>query len=635
MKLNDLINNIKNSVDQQQRGSTSYFARQSPILANILSEFKNITSFLSASNKQLESISKSNASAGRVRSVSKPSFTRRAVSAIRRMVAPLTQRSRRAQPLRAQKSQTFVPRPQQTVSPSFAPPFSFQQPVEQQFVQEQQPAPQQPIGVDSVLRAAAIIAAANAIKQTDFKLLVDTILKRIGITSELTDEIEDEALKIRERLKEGTEDIDEKTPSRGKATVAPGMIEVPKTDTTPPKLAEAPKIETIKPKQVTKQPSPEPQKTEPAKPAETPEVKTVKPEPIQPPKTETTQPKLTEAPKIETTKPTETPEIKTVKPELIEAPKTDAAQPRLTETPKIETIKPKQPAKQPAPVQEQKRPQAQPISRPPAVEKPSISPAAPASSITVDFIKKKESFVGKAIWDYEGYSVGYGHLIKPNEVKQGFIDLGGGERVRVSGEGGKDTTITKEQADKLFAKDLKVYEDITAKGLGEAWNKLNDSQKAALVSYTYNTGPGGFKGLLDRGLKEAILANDTEKAAKLIETGIRTAGKKVLPGLVARRKEEADLFREKSESTGKKKVSSLEDQQPTQLASNEQSSSLEPPEYRGPSLNDRSGQVAFKQQVNEEPPPIINLVDNSVYTTERKKTAPQIDSPSAIYPSLT
>lgn len=596
MKLNDLINNIKNSVDQQQKGSTSYVARQSPILANILSEFKNITSFLSASNKQLKSISKNNASAGRIRSVSKPSFSRRAVSAIRRIVAPLTQRTRRAQPLRAQKSQTFLPRPQQTVSPSFAPALSFQQPVEQQFVQEQQPAPQQPIGVDSVLKAAALIAAANAIKQTDFKLLIDTVLKRIGVTSDLTDEIEDEAIKIKEELKEGTEGVDEKTLSKDKTTT-PQTIEVPKTDTTPPRLAEAPKIETIRPKQITKQPSPEPQKTEPAKSTPTPQVKTVKPELIQPPETET-------------------------------------AQPRLIEAPKIETTKPKQPAKQPAPVQEQKRPQAQPLSRPPVVEKPSISPPTP-SSTTVDFIKQKESFVSKATWDYEGYSIGYGHLIKPNEVKQGFIDLGEGEKVNVSGEGGKDTTITKEQADKLFAKDLKVFEDITSRELGEAWSKLNESQKAALVSYTYNTGPGGLKGLLSRGLKEAILADNIEKAAKLIETGIKTAGKKVLPGLVARRKEEADLFRKKSESVGKKKLSSLEDQQPTQLASNEQLSSLEPPQYRGPSLNDRSGQVAFNQQINEEPSPIINLVDNSVYTTERKKTAPQIDSPSAIYPTLT
>jgi GH24 family phage-related lysozyme (muramidase) len=161
------------------------------------------------------------------------------------------------------------------------------------------------------------------------------------------------------------------------------------------------------------------------------------------------------------------------------------------------------------------------------------------------FITGKEGFVGKATKDTNKMAIGYGHNITDAEIKSGQIDLGNGEFIKISGEGGKDTTVTKEQAGKLFSKDLGVYESIVVRAIGqEAYNKLSQNQKTAILSYVYNTGkvPAGFA--------EAIKAGNYANAAKSIRDGIATASgekdperrKQLEAGLKKRRKEEGDLF---------------------------------------------------------------------------------------------
>ena len=161
------------------------------------------------------------------------------------------------------------------------------------------------------------------------------------------------------------------------------------------------------------------------------------------------------------------------------------------------------------------------------------------------FITGKEGFVGKATKDTNRMAIGYGHNITDAEIKSGQIQLGNGEFIKVSGEGGKDTTITKEQADKLFSKDLRVYESIVIRAIGqEAYNKLSQNQKTAILSYVYNTGS------VPKGFADAIKAGNYANAAKTIRDGIATASgekdpvrrKQLEAGLKIRRKKEGDLF---------------------------------------------------------------------------------------------
>ena len=160
------------------------------------------------------------------------------------------------------------------------------------------------------------------------------------------------------------------------------------------------------------------------------------------------------------------------------------------------------------------------------------------------FISQKESFSAKAYADQGHTAIGYGHDITEQEFKQGYIQAGD-ERIKIEGGQGMETKISKDQAQKLLQNDIPKYEKGTIAAIGEEnYKKLNENQKAALVSYTYNAGPGGMKKLANSGLKDAIAQGDMQKAGKLIdEKGVKTGEKSGrLAALEKRRKEESDLF---------------------------------------------------------------------------------------------
>jgi len=151
---------------------------------------------------------------------------------------------------------------------------------------------------------------------------------------------------------------------------------------------------------------------------------------------------------------------------------------------------------------------------------------------------------GKAYWDPPGQSqkvsVGYGHQIKEQEYKQGFIQAGD-EQISIKGNRGIDTVMTADQSQKLLQNDLPKYVDAAQKPLGSSWQKLADPQKAALVSYAYNT--GSTASLVKAGIKEPIESGDTKGAAEIIrDKGIKTAGGRFVPVLAARRNKEAMMF---------------------------------------------------------------------------------------------
>lgn len=91
-------------------------------------------------------------------------------------------------------------------------------------------------------------------------------------------------------------------------------------------------------------------------------------------------------------------------------------------------------------------------------------------------------------------------------------------------------TITEAQAMELLRKDIAKFENhVTATGL-----TLNQSQFDALVSFTFNCGPGN--------LAKLIKGRDYQQIADAMLLYNKGADKKVLKGLVRRREWERDLF---------------------------------------------------------------------------------------------
>jgi GH24 family phage-related lysozyme (muramidase) len=216
-----------------------------------------------------------------------------------------------------------------------------------------------------------------------------------------------------------------------------------------------------------------------------------------------------------------------------------------------------------------------------------------------DYIASKEGFATKAYLDPPGntknqYSIGYGHLITPHEIKQGYINLGD-KKVEVRGSGGKDTTISKEDAKALLQNDIPKYEKVAADSLGvDAWSKLNTEQRNALTSLVYNSGQAGINHLIKKGLRDAIMKGDVASASQIIsQHGFTMAGGKVYSVLQQRRKEEAAMFA----GTG-----TPAQQSDRQLASNQSpspaSASVAPPVMtteKTTSMSDSVASLAYEQ----------------------------------------
>ena len=252
----------------------------------------------------------------------------------------------------------------------------------------------------------------------------------------------------------------------------------------------------------------------------------------------------------------------------VEESKTRAKKEEPTEVPKVtKPAAPKAPQVKPPtvttpkpPTTATKTPAVTAPKAPPTPPKVSGAPVIPAAAkvavgavaaggffaLASSVIAKEEGLPknGKAYWDPPGQnklvSIGYGHQIKPEEYKQGFIQAGD-EKILIKGEKGIDTSMTPQQAKKLLEIDLPKYVERAKKPLSNSWEKLTDEQKTALTSYAYNV--GSTVSLVNAGLKTAIDRGDTQEAAKIIsEKGIRTANGKFNAALDKRRKKEAELF---------------------------------------------------------------------------------------------
>ena len=150
-------------------------------------------------------------------------------------------------------------------------------------------------------------------------------------------------------------------------------------------------------------------------------------------------------------------------------------------------------------------------------------------NIAFKYVSSKEGFKAQAKFDITKFRGGYGsdNFITPT-----------GESINVT----SSTVFTVEDATRTLKANLAgSYKQGVINQIGkDKWEALNDRQKAALVSYVYNAGPGA---LSTWNIKKAIMTNQpASQVAQFIGTGPVTAGGVVYPGLVTRRAEEAKLY---------------------------------------------------------------------------------------------
>ena len=145
------------------------------------------------------------------------------------------------------------------------------------------------------------------------------------------------------------------------------------------------------------------------------------------------------------------------------------------------------------------------------------------------FIKKFEGFTEIPKLDAGTYRGGYG--------TDNIVYTIGGAATKVT----QSTRFTQETAEITLQYDINNrFKTAVISVLGQTnWNKLNDNQKAAIISYSYNAGAGTLK---TRGIVDAITNNNYKSASQAIFDGPITSNEKVLDGLIRRRKSESILF---------------------------------------------------------------------------------------------
>jgi lysozyme len=144
----------------------------------------------------------------------------------------------------------------------------------------------------------------------------------------------------------------------------------------------------------------------------------------------------------------------------------------------------------------------------------SKAPVGKISQAGIDLIKRWEGCRTNAyLCPANVWTIGYGHT---KGVTKGMV-------------------ISHLEADKLLIEDLKGFETAVRRLVTVP---LNQNQFDALVSFTFNVGIGAFeKSTLLKLLNAGNYANAATQFAKWVH-----AGKQVLPGLVARREDEYQLF---------------------------------------------------------------------------------------------
>lgn len=139
----------------------------------------------------------------------------------------------------------------------------------------------------------------------------------------------------------------------------------------------------------------------------------------------------------------------------------------------------------------------------------------------IDLIKGFEGLFLKAYKDPIGIiTIGYGTVVYPSEKR---VQMG--------------ETITEAQAEEYLKHEINLKADVVNTVTADLI--LTQGQFDALVSFAYNLGTGALK---QSTLLKKVKLNPDDPAIRTEFMKWVRAGRKVFPGLVRRRKAEADLY---------------------------------------------------------------------------------------------
>lgn len=174
-----------------------------------------------------------------------------------------------------------------------------------------------------------------------------------------------------------------------------------------------------------------------------------------------------------------------------------------------------------------------------------VAGATPANTNMIDFIKKREGMIEVAKYDENAYRVGYG----TDKIYRRDED-GVWQAVEVL----KGMRITQEEANYALMKRLETdfLPPIVAAIGADKWAAMNENQKAAMASLSYNHGGGAWKNGALQGVAAAARSGTPQDVADAIaslamnqtksEQAEGNKGRNGLPMNYERRMEEAALF---------------------------------------------------------------------------------------------
>lgn len=150
----------------------------------------------------------------------------------------------------------------------------------------------------------------------------------------------------------------------------------------------------------------------------------------------------------------------------------------------------------------------------------------------IALIKHFEGFSATPYQCPAGYwTIGYGHVLK-----SGQCPLVSGKKASSSFRQETEcVSITETQAEELLLQDISYIEGSVKRLLPVP---LTQGQFDALVSFTYNLGPGALQ---RSTLRQKVLRLDHSSAVLELSKWVYAGGQK-LPGLVKRRRAEAKLY---------------------------------------------------------------------------------------------
>ena len=140
-----------------------------------------------------------------------------------------------------------------------------------------------------------------------------------------------------------------------------------------------------------------------------------------------------------------------------------------------------------------------------------------ALDLALDMIARFEGFSSRAYPDATGYSIGYGHFIRPGDPYT------------------PTSFISESEARTLLKQDTQGAANCVRSSVQVA---LTSNQEAALISFVYNVGCGAFQGST---MLRKLNAGDYAGASREFPRWNKSNGK-ILTALTERRAEELEVF---------------------------------------------------------------------------------------------